>query len=136
MPAPFGDYNLASYSVLCDRSEIRLLAQRSFPGKPRTTEIVFSGVVAYHFEHDNFGTILGHIIERPLDAFLHQHAAQLTDGSRQSGWAQFWSGSVADALAHLQASSVHAFELISSYGLRGWVLARTCDTHAADVHVA
>lgn len=133
--APFGDYYLASYSVLCERAEIRLRAQSPFPCEPDATEIVFAGVVAYHFEHDNFGTILGHITERPLESFLQEHAARFTNGASKSGWAQFWTGSVPEAHARLIASSVHAFEITSSYGLHGWVLSRSFHTHAANVQV-
>src|SRR4051812_36081886 len=111
MPSPFGDYHLASYTVLGDRAEIRLRAERTFPGEPKATEIVFLGVAGYHFEHDNFGTILGHIFEQPLNEFLQQHSAQFTEGSNQPGWVPFWTGSVSAALIHLQAISVHAFEI-------------------------
>ena len=126
MPAPFGDFHLAGYVVDCGRAEIRLRAT----DKRRVTEVVFFGVQAYHFEHDNFGTILGHIVELLLEAFLEQHAAQFDEGSRQEAWPLFWQGSVASALAHLKAASVRAYEVTSAYGMGGWVLAHRFDTFA------
>ena len=131
MSSPFGDYYLASYTVRCDRAEIRLLARRSVPGEPRATEIVFSGVAAYHFEHDTFGTVLGHVVEQPLEPFLYEHSQEFAAGFRQSGWPSFWSGSVGDALAWLQAGSVRSFGIDSAVGMRGWVLARDFQSHAA-----
>lgn len=136
MSAPFGDYHLASYSILCDRAEIRLRAERCTDGDPQATEIIFAGVAAYHFKHDNFETILGHVIERPLEPFLEEHASKFSQGASQSGWAPFWTGSVSTTLAKLQAESIHAFEITSSFGLRGWVLAVSFDSQLADPHAA
>lgn len=132
MGAPYGDYCLAGYSVQSEPAEIRLRAERCHPGKPRVTEIVFTGVEAYHFEHNNFGTILGHIIELPLPLFIEEQAESFRRGWHQSGWPSFWRNSVPDAIAFLESASVHAFELSSSIGMIGWILAREFQAHAVD----
>src|SRR4051794_13447559 len=84
MPAGFGDYTLTSYVVQCDRAEIRLRAREPHSDTPKETEIIFHGVAAYHFENDNFGTILGWIIEHPLKEFIAEHAEQFARGSKSS----------------------------------------------------
>jgi hypothetical protein len=131
MPAGFGDYTLTSYVVQCDRAEIRLRAREPHSDTPKETEIIFHGVAAYHFENDNFGTILGWIIEHPLREFIAEHAEQFARGSKSSGWPLFWNGSADDAFRELQAASIHAFEVAScGYGMDGWVLAREYETRA------
>ncbi len=128
--APFGDLYLASYSVSCERREIRMVAKSDPRDEPLVTEIIFTDVVAYFFEHDNFSSILGWIIERPLTGFLRQHAEDFERGSTESGWPRSWRGSVEDYISELQASSTLAFEIQSSYGIGGWVLARDYETRA------
>ena len=131
MGAPFGDYILTSYAVACERGEVSLRARRPFEGEPRETEILFSGVVAYDFEHDNFGTILGHIIELSLDEFVRANAEKFAEGWHLSGWARFWTGDVDETVRTLRARDVHAFEISSSYGMRGWVLATSFETRVS-----
>lgn len=130
MKAPFGDFWLAGYSVDSAAREIRLRATDN--DERRVTEIVFSGVAAYHFECDNFQSILGYIIEHPLASFIEKHAEQFRSGFRQSGWPLFWKDSVEDAVTSLQSDSVRAFEILTAFGLDGWVLAREYQTHAAN----
>lgn len=131
MSAGFHDYILTSYIVACDRAEIRLHAREPHSNEPKETEIIFHGVAAYHFENDNFGTILGWIIEHPLKEFIEQHADQFARGSKSSGWPPFWNDSVDDALTQLKAASIRAFEVAScGYGMDGWVLAREYETRA------
>lgn len=130
MSAPFGDYQLISYIVRCDRTEIRLYAKRRhWHGEPMVTEIFFSGVEAYYFEHDNFGTILTDILESPLEAFLEQRTEQFQKGYHQSGWPRFWKLLAPEAyLLYLRERSAHAYEVFSAYGMWGWVLAREMTT--------
>ncbi len=131
MPAPFGDYHLTAYTVDTDRAEIRMRAERGSPGEPRVTEIHFTGLEAYHFEHHS-GTILGWITEQALEPFLRAQAAVFAEGWRRSGWPSFWRGTVEEALGYLKGESVRAYEIESSVGMRGWVLARGFETRALE----
>jgi len=134
MSAPIGDYFLARYCIDCKQAEIRLHAEKPLADTDvcHATEIIFSGVEGHHFEFDNFGTILGHIVEIPLESFVGQRAGQFRDGWRQSGWPNFWRDSVVEAIAYLRGKSIRAFELTSACGMQGWVLARECKTQAAN----
>jgi hypothetical protein len=133
MTAPFGDYRLISYEVSCERREITFRTERNEPGEPRHTEVLFNGVMAYHFEYDNFDTILSHIIELPIATFLAEHASQLSAGSTQAGWAPFWDGSVEDASRKLHQASIHAFRITSAMGMRGWVLAQSVKSRVVEM---
>src|SRR4051794_36658365 len=112
MPADFHDYHLTGYNVDCEKQEIRLRTRGGRDKDAPCTEIAFQGVAAYHFEYDNFGTILGWIHEQPLREFLEQRVEQFALGWKKSGWPPFWrgsapmwQGSVDDAFSKLQADS-------------------------------
>ena len=96
MPAPFGDYLLAEYSVSRDRAEIRMRARRRERGEPRTTLIEF------------------------------------TAGYARAGWPSSWTNSAAQVLAKLRAEGIRAYDVSSSVGMSGWVLATSFETLAAD----
>jgi hypothetical protein len=123
--APYGDYLLLGYTVSSERAEITFRCQRREPGEPRHTEVTFVGVVTYRFEHDDFGTILTHIIDVPLASFLTQHADELSKSAAEAGACRFWKGSVEEATRELEKSSIRAFEINSAIGMHGWALART-----------
>jgi hypothetical protein len=60
------DSYLASYEVDCERREIRIHASYPHEGQePIRTDIVFTDVQAYHFEHDAFGNIIFEFDEIP-----------------------------------------------------------------------
>jgi len=103
---PLGDYWLTGYSVNVKLGEIRLLAEWPYPdlpaGMPGQSEVIFQGVEAYHLIYDNLGTILGWIVERPLEQFLSQKAEEFADGFSHRGWPHFWRGSAAAAVTYLQ----------------------------------
>jgi hypothetical protein len=122
------DHTLLEYRVSLDHGSVVLRTRR-----PSTTEsvsrdeqsLVFEGCEAHHFNHSSPGSILGHIVEHPLPAFLARVQAELDEGSRKSGWPNWWQSSVPGALNYLGTRSIRAFELTSAYGFSGWVLARS-----------
>lgn len=133
---PIGDYWLTGYSVDAKLGEIRLRAEwphAEIPeGMPRNSEICFREVEAYHLVHDNFGTILGWIVERPVAEFVSRLASEFEAGFSHDGWPHFWRGSVEQAVAYLQSQGARAFEIVSTLGLTGWVLARDTDAPVTD----
>jgi hypothetical protein len=119
------DNFLAGYEVHCDRQAIRLRTEFRDKGEPyELTDVLFSGVEAYEFHHDNFGNIIFDVAEVSLEKLVGDLAEHFAEGHRQSGWPHFWRDSAAAALEYLQQHSIRAFELRSSYGMRGWVLAK------------
>ena len=120
------DHTLLGYRVLLGDAEVVLRTmpdQRASqePGFPR--EIIFGGCAAHHFENASEGTILGWLLEVPLEKFIFERAALFDEGYRRSGWPPWWRGSVQGALEHLKQRRIHAYEITSSYGLYGWVMA-------------
>ncbi len=142
---PIGDYWLTGIVVDIKRGQIRLHAEwphADLPeGMPRTTEVRISGVEAYHLIHDNLSTIIGWLLESPLTGFVSRHAAEFDEGFRRRGWPHFWRGSVEQAVEYLRSQNTRAFEIVSTLGLTGWVLARDTDAPvvagtAGDSHAA
>jgi hypothetical protein len=88
--------------------------------------VEFHGVSAYHFENDalELGTILFSIDEMTPDDFIEGSAALLLAG-RPYGWPGDWNKSDAAVKLHLESSGLRAFEISSSLGLTGWVLAKS-----------
>jgi hypothetical protein len=59
----------------------------------------------------------------PLLEFLKAHETELDEGSKSVGAPPWWGGSIEKARAYLEERRVRAFEINSSYGFSGWVLA-------------
>ena len=118
------DNVLVSYEVLCERREIRLRTEYRERGEPyEATDVLFTGVVAYDFQHDSEGaTILFHISEVPPDDIYAGCADEFREGIRY-GWPGQWAQSAASAAAHFQQHSTRGFEIRPSCGMGGWVLA-------------
>lgn len=119
------DNVLVSYEVLCERREIRL--HTSFRGQDcELTDIIFTGVEAYHFAHDNFSTIVFDIIETTAEDIVGQERARFDEG-RPYCWPGIWNESPDSAVAYLRERGCRGFWGESSYGMSGWILATGLD---------
>jgi hypothetical protein len=115
------DNFLVSYEVLCEQKEIRLRTEFRDRQPIEHTEILFRGVEAYYFHHDNFRTIIFDIMEIPIDDILAEDRVRFQEG-RRYGWPA-WNDSEAAMRAHLSQRGVRGFSLSSSIGMCGWILA-------------
>ena len=123
------DNFLVSYEVLCEQREIRLHTEYrdvALDAPFEYTDVVFRGVFAYHFQQDTLTNILFDIEEVAVASILAD-AQALLDAGRAYGWPRI-EGSPSPALeAYLSANDVRGFEIASSYGLGGWVLAQSME---------
>jgi hypothetical protein len=117
------DNHLLRYSVLAE--EKKIVFETEYPGRtPRElTDVVFEDVLAYAFENDLFGTIIFDIEEVDLAALLKEHAAMFEAGWRY-GWPRGWEKEKETIGAFTTRLGMHAFELSSSYGMSGWIIAK------------
>ncbi len=125
MVASVHDNLLVSYEVRCEARVISLRTEYRAVQPPEVTEVVFTQVEGYHFEHDAFGTIISEILDVPLAAFVTEHQQELSGAFRVSGALGPWTSTVDSALSYLRGRGVRAFEVLSSIGMSGWVLARS-----------
>jgi hypothetical protein len=125
MLKPFHDFHLTGYEVDGQRRELRLNLAWLYPEDTKgrgTQQIVFLGVEGYFLEHDLGVSIVYAIEEVPLLAHVEANAEQFRKSSKL-GWPPFWKGDVSATMASLSASGAKCFELSSSYGMSGWVVA-------------
>lgn len=117
------DNHLVAYTVLA--KEKKIVFQTEFLDREphEFTDVVFEEVLAYDFEGDLFGSIILDIEEVDVAALLKEHAAMFEDGWRY-GWPRGWEKEKEEIEVFVRRLEMRAFELSSSYGMGGWVLAR------------
>jgi hypothetical protein len=120
------DHSLIEYRVNLSDRQVTLITlpeeARSRPGiDPVVT--VFEGLEGHHFERVSSGVIFLDISELLLSEFLLEREAELAEGHRLVGAPGWWQGTVSAAEAYLNSRGARAFEIDSSYGFSGWVLA-------------
>jgi hypothetical protein len=120
------DHSLLEYRVDLANHRISLITLPEKAGSlPDTPPVVtvFEGIEGHHFDRVSSGVIFFDIEETPLSEFLEEHETELSEGHKSVGAPSWWTGSIESALEYLVARKVRAFELSSSYGFSGWVLA-------------
>jgi hypothetical protein len=80
--------------------------------------------LAYHFENDIFGTIIFEVEEVDLPALVKEYAAMFEVGWRY-GWPRGWEKEKEQIEVFARRLGMRAFELSSSYGMRGWIIAKS-----------
>jgi hypothetical protein len=118
------DNKLIAYEVMCGQRRIVLHTRFDEREPHEHIDVVFEGVEAYHFEGDNFGTILFDVGETPLVELVHEEADRFERG-RNFGWPGSWNESADSLLAYLEEQDCRAFVINASYGMGGWVLAKS-----------
>lgn len=120
------DNSIYGYYVNCvDR---RLTLHTEFRGNDpdEFTDVEFSGVEAHYFEHVLKGNILFDVTEidvaRIVDGF-----SELFEQSWKWSWPSIdYDGNLTVLKQRLVELQVCGFEIQSSLGMSGWVLARSC----------
>lgn len=121
------DNHLLSYIVSSETREIRL--RTVYPAYDQVeaeyTDVIFTGVIAYHFINDSFGTIITDVSETSVESIYAEYK-DLFDVGKRYGWPGIWNENEkreADP-AYLGAQGIKGFYLSSAIGMTGWVLAK------------
>ena len=120
------DHAVVGYEV--DALTRRLVLRTQIESGSSTVErceIIFSSVEAYSLEHDSFGTILFGIEEVPALTLFENNVARFESGHKAAGWPRFWQRNADDARRYLLEHKTRGFEISSSIGMSGWVLAES-----------
>lgn len=130
----FHDYHLTGYSVDGQAKEVRLRLEWLSPQDPETPRppqmLVFQGVQDYFFEHDMGINIVYGVEEVSLEEHVHSNAKSFA-ASAKWGWPRFWRESAEATTSELRSDGMKCFELSSSYGLSGWIVAASAHASAA-----
>ena len=116
------DNNVYAYCVLSEQRRIVLFTEYGGGTDPEFTDIVFDSVVAHHFECALEGNILFGV-EEVEPARIVAEWADLFSRQKRYGWPNVKYHEPAELIAALSQSQTKAFEIGSSHGLTGWVLA-------------
>jgi hypothetical protein len=118
------DNRVISYEVDAERRCIVLHTRFDERHPVEYTDLIFEGVLAYYFENDNFENILFAVEEVPLPQLVRADRALFEEGSKYA-WPGSWNTSPEAAIQYFETEGARAFEISSSYGLTGWVVAES-----------
>jgi hypothetical protein len=118
------------YAQVVDYDNCRVVLHTVYPhaDPPEYTDIVFTGVVAYHVEQQAFraGGVSANVVfdteEADAPMVLGRYA-ELLAGAKQYGWPVLEYDGLADLAARLTVCGAKCFEVHSSCGLSGFVFA-------------
>jgi hypothetical protein len=126
------DNLLYGYEVACEGRRIVLHTEFRDGGVEEFTDVIFSGVVAHHFQDVLTGNILFGIDEMDVEQIVQSWGELFSEGTRH-GWPDVIKyDNPADLVAMLRERGVKAFEISSSFGLRGFVLATAMELRARE----
>ncbi len=125
------DNQLTSYSVLCQKREIHLHTTFLDSEPYEYTDVIFSGVVIYHFECDNLDTVIFDIGEAELEDIYAEYES-LFSRLKNYAWITFTYESKEDLIRKVREMNVKAFTINSSYGLAGWIWAESMSKKLRD----
>ena len=117
---------LVSYCVQAKKKEIRFHTVYPEQDPPEATDVIFTGVVAYQFEGDNFQNIISDVEEIEVEAVYDQNRAMFEKGQKYC-WPGAWNNSEESVLTYLAENDIKAYSLWPAMGMGGWVLAKSMD---------
>ena len=138
------DYHLTGYSVDGSNQKFTLSVLWPYEAEAdiKRASVVFSGVECHCLEHDLGTNVILDVGEWPLRDFFAAWSDRF-EAECKWGWPKFWRPdplarqttvqAAEQALAVLRRKNVKCFELSSSYGLSGWILAVDISHHALPV---
>jgi hypothetical protein len=119
------DNLLISYEVRCDLRTIIIRTEHRIKGEPSEfINVSFKGVEGYRFENDAFRNIILDVEPITTDQFLKDHGTGILESYRMAGAPGPWAANLETAHSFLLEQKIQAFDISSSIGLSGWVLAR------------
>jgi hypothetical protein len=126
------DNKVLSYEVDGEHRRIVLHTRFDAANQLENTDVVFEGVIAYKFQGDNFGNVLLGIDEAPVSKIVEEDRVLFEEGSKYA-WPGPWNDSFRACLAYFQSKAAKGYEISSSYGLCGWIIAESCSFEAKGI---
>lgn len=125
------DFRLKGYSVSAAGTRVMLDLEYAYPNQPKEESLIeFADVAAYHFVHTG-GAIITDIEEVPLADLLDEVGGQLAEWWRLHGGLRHWSDDRKAYLAALESDGYRSWEISSSVGFEGFVIAKRLNQKGA-----
>ena len=118
------DSLLIGYEVDGKKRTIVLHTEPHQGGGEAFVDVIFTGVVAYQFEGDAMGNIIFEIEPAPASDY-DETATVIIEQQRQHGGMPQWDAKTETLQQHCDRCGLKLFNIQSSYGLDGWVMAAT-----------
>lgn len=125
------DSLLTGYVVDGKTGSITLHTEPHQGGGELFIDVVFRGVVAYHFEGDCLQNIVFGIDQVSPPQVIGDGSA-FAERHRKYGWPRDWDPKVETAEEFLSRPGVKIFELHCSYGSAGWVAAQSMEERVVE----
>lgn len=127
------DNLITGYVVACEKHQIVLHTEFRDREPRERTDIVFTDVDAYLLMGDNMNSILFDIAEEPIDKILGVFSSELEAGIPYC-WPGPYNLSRAACREHFTSAGYKGWQIFSSYGMAGFVIARTMEIRTGEVH--
>lgn len=121
------DSSVVAYSVDSRIGELVLTLAPGTGSAVREFRLIFRGVIAHQFIYPELPSVVSSLEQVPAEAFLTKHWASFSEGTRQCGWPGPWAASIEAAVMHCESEQIKGYELEQSYGMSGWVLAKSVE---------
>lgn len=123
----YHDFHLTGYDVRKSGSEIVLHLLYDYPSCPREeSHIRFQSVELYHFVHTG-GAIILDIVETPLSQVFQEFGDRIQVWANQFGIQHWDYADPASYQRKLEAQGLCAWEISSSIGFAGFVIAKSIE---------
>ena len=119
------DNNVFAIDIRCEEKVIVLHTEFREGTPPEYVDVVFSGVVAHHFNHVLDGNILLDITEWQPRAFYEENSRYLLEFQKYG--LPIDCGNSETFVEHFIQANLRVFIIYASYGMSGWVIAENLE---------
>lgn len=120
--------HLFAYEVYSRARTIILRTEYAYGEQPsQQTDAIFEGVLDHHFQNPVLPSIILDVEEADTQGTITCNKELIDQGYQTSGWPSFWRDTVVGMVEAISEAGCKTFEISSSYGLNGWVVAKSCE---------
>ncbi|MCB1208462.1 MAG: hypothetical protein KDK97_03995, partial [Verrucomicrobiales bacterium] len=122
------DNHLYAYAVDGRAGLIVLRTEYAYGEEPfEQTDVIFEGVLDHYFRNPVLPSIIFDVEEADVARTIARDKAVIDQGHKIGGWPSFWQDSIEGMMVTIADAGCKMFEISSSYGLDGWVVAKSCE---------
>ena len=122
------DNHLTAFEVDGVERRIVLHTEYAYGEEPfEKTDVVFEGVLDHYFKNAVLPSIIFDVEEVDTHTIISRNKETIDEGHRIGGWPSFWERSVDAMVSKIGNAGGRVFEISSSYGMDGWVVAVSCE---------
>ncbi len=124
------DNHLFAYEVDSRSQRIILRTEYAYGEEPfERTDVIFEGVIDHYFRNTVLPSIVFDVDEGDPQLLIARDKEVIDMGHKIGGWPSFWKNTVEEMVSAISDRDCRIYEISSSFGLDGWVVARSCDFH-------